>query len=317
MFRKLRGLGPQYIMPVVAGAGAALCIAFATGSLDALCTTSGCNIYHSYSFAGLSFCVWGALAFALVLAVSLFARDRWTRRVCAVFLAADTGFLLYMAIFWPCASCLAVAAFIGLLFYSANRPLRKASAALLLCWMVFFGLNLLSAGLEHIEPWTLSRASQADTRVYFSPTCDSCREVVQSVLDKREGLEDVAFVPLAKSELDIAAIRALERKLDQGSSIASALRSCCRKDFRARKAAGQSWFDSLCLRAKLWTNKCVLSSKGWATVPVIEAKDSMFVARAEKGGKSVPNGCSLGGGSTCGESAAQAASGDGISVGFK
>lgn len=245
-----------------------LCLANAGGA-ELFCVTAGCDIYQGYAFLGLSFYVWGALAFGAVL---LFSRLPLLRErlpggmiiLCSLLLVGDALFLAYQVLFWPCTSCLAVALLLGGIGYSEWRkttgPGRNVLGGALALWLVL----LIPAGFHALkemggQPWILYGVQDAPTQVYFSPTCPSCKTVVESLLDNPSLTGKVAFIPVAKNTEDKKRIAGV---LSQNHTGADAVR----KLFQTELPPGEL---SLKAQLRLLRNKSSLAGRGFSSVPQI------------------------------------------------
>jgi len=297
---------------ITAGFGALLCTGFALGLLDPICSTSGCDIYHHYSFLGMSFYVWGAIMFGVVCLFStldfLFFSGRTIIYIISAFIVADIFFLLYMTFFWVCSSCLIVAAVIAALFYIANRPLKRWSTAILACWMLFFGHNVINAGVAQIDPWTISQTDSSEVSIYFSPTCSKCRDVLKTVIHNRD-MKDVNLIPIAKSKHDMQKLLHLQQKLEEGRDLKNALKECCNGECGDTDCG---LLEAVYMRLQLWKNQSVLANKGWNSVPVIESSSIMSARDTKSIDITEKTGCSAAGESSCGTKSAK----NDLEVGF-
>ena len=204
----------RLLMGLSAMAGLVFCLANAMGA-DLLCLTEGCQIYHDYAILGMNLYVIGALGFAtIVLLLVLPSRipvGILLRIVIPAGLFIEILLLAYQFIFWTCSSCLVAAFFFGLaaglgilaFVELQNRPVY----ILAFVWFLFFVLGTLSAAKEvAFRPWSML-AGDGSVRVYFSPTCHRCEEVVTEILDHYANPDRVGFFPVAKDEGTFAAWR--------------------------------------------------------------------------------------------------------------
>jgi hypothetical protein len=250
----------------MAFAGLLVCVGFSTNKFHIGCVTSGCSVYSGYSFAGLTFYHWGALFFAAALVISLFyCGSTPTIILTAGALIADCLFLGYQLLFWPCTNCLLVALIVGALGLSIllsggnARPLwRKCLVVALGAWLFLFVATSASAIKEvYAQPWVASSfTEQAKTVVYFSPTCPSCKDLVEGLLYTGQS-KQIAFIPIAKNSEDLGRLAALPDHI---------LRTDIKRLFSDRAPTASVTFGQ---RLRLWRNKASLASHGEARVPLV------------------------------------------------
>jgi hypothetical protein len=245
--------------------GILVCLVLSGSKIASFCVNSGCGIYSSYKFAGLSFYVWGALFFAAVLILSaVFQSYIISASVVAIAVIGDAGFLAYQSLFWPCTNCLLVALIVGILalVHVSDKTLpavsRKLLVGALIVWVPFFS----SAGISAVKEWAVTPyilnepQDELVATVYFSPTCSSCEETVKELIASPDS-GAIAFVPVAKSETDRRILAALPDKLSP-----SEIDSIFSKDAATSE-------PGLADKLKLWRNQSALASLGYASVPVV------------------------------------------------
>lgn len=261
--------------------GVVYCLASGLGG-SSWCGISGCEVYDGYSFLGLSFYYWGAIGFAAVGALVMFGASRWARLFASALLIADIVFLLYMALFWPCESCLIVALLLAILFSFCSHPVKPWGRALLVCWLCLFFFNALQAGMERIEPWAVHAPEGAEMTLYFSPTCSSCKDTLMSVLDHEELFENTRLIPIAQTKKDQEGIIWMRMELCNGTDAKQVLSRMFEKgEFDVDHAKSE---ENACLKNKaltrlaLFANRHVVSQKGWTSVPRIESEGGEILA---------------------------------------
>lgn len=250
-------LSRNTLKSTLAGAGLILCSAAAAG-VSFPCGTQGCAVYAAYSILGLPVYAWGAAGFALILLASL-AGSRLLTPLLLGALLADTLLLAYQSLFWPCTNCLLAAAVIGAICL-LHRPCSpgRASTVLFLLWgILFVAVGQQAAKEVLLRPWSLQGNPDAPIQVYFSPTCQACRDLVQDVLSS-SAADRAAFIPVAKSEEDEFRIAVFLRQSN--------------KDLLALFEPSAS-DEPLGLqeRLRLLRNKAKLASLGRSSVPVLIA----------------------------------------------
>lgn len=258
--------------------GLILCLLNASGA-KIFCLTTGCEIYAGYSFFGLSFYTIGSAAFALILLLTLLARQH-PRALTLLYgtilggITLDLLFLIWQILYWPCSSCLLVALLLGwlagALLWRHPRLQCALSKGLLAVWLVLLiTVSIAIAKETLLAPWALYGPPDAEIRVFFSPSCPACATEVSKLLHSPE-IGRTAFYPIAKNEGDRRRIAAL---LKQGITSARDLEELFAS---GRDAAGE---PSATLRWRLARNKMTLARYGVTTIPLILSKSLVAVAK--------------------------------------
>lgn len=257
----------------------AFCVWSAAGNEVNLCITVGCALFHETTLAGISLWWFGAAAFAVLALLALAGAARWGTLVANLALLADTGLLLLMAATAPCLSCLMVAVFFAAsyaLFRHAAFHRRMDATALkntpgpgpsvlLLAWGLLFIINAGAAVRTQVDVWALTdNAQDATVRLFFSPSCPSCREAVTLL----SGHVDVAFYPVAENEADFYKTARMQQLLNEGNSMAEALSAAQSVTENSSLTAFSP--DRILLRLRLLRNKAHVFLAGSQTIPFLE-----------------------------------------------
>jgi hypothetical protein len=243
-------------------------IAFPAGSGAAgLCSTSGCLILRDFSVAGVS-PWWAGGAYFFFLAVFCLRgawRLVWFFSRLALFL--DAVLLLIMFFTGPCVNCLILGVFFGLTAFAA-RPApggwfleAPPQLLLLLLWLGLFLGNAALALNESIPHLVMGNAARKEIRLFFSPSCPSCREALLAI-----GPE-AALYPVQDREGDLEAILRLSAMLEAKTPMAEAVARC--RDPR-EPLPELSSFRRLTLRIQLLRNKILLLRQGVDSLPLIQ-----------------------------------------------
>lgn len=253
---------------------AMFCAWSAAGNEVNFCVTAGCAILHDVSLAGVSLWWCGAAAFALLGVLGLAGLAWWGCLLAGLALLGDMGLLLVMATTAPCVSCLVVAAMFALLYAGFRRAVHRARngasggpgiSLLLLAWGALFLFNAGMALRGQTGVWSLTdNAEEATVRMFFSPSCPSCREGVELL----SGHVDVAFYPVAENEADIARVLRMTRLLDEGASMAEAVAAV--RDVSAPAGLASLAPEYLLLRLRMLRNRAHVMTSGSQTIPFLE-----------------------------------------------
>jgi hypothetical protein len=250
--------------------GGLYCLLNAFGA-ELFCGTRGCEIYAGYGLFGLSFYLYGFVGFVGIFLLALWFPRRPARQLLsfAVGLALflDTLFLIYQSLLWPCSSCHVVALLIGLTAFFAviglEIPGRKFLLGIGLLWSVFFIFVGLAVVKEvAFPPWPIYGSTEAQVKVYFSPTCPACEEAIRKILNDPEVAIETAFYPVAKNDTDEARLARLLRQAGEMRD-AEAILGLFEKEPDQPATLG--------VREKflLFCNKMALARSGATRVPLI------------------------------------------------
>jgi len=261
------GFGRQrLIASAVALAGVLFTAAAGLGGADALCLTQGCSLYQDVQLLGFSLWWWGAGAFAMLLGLCLAGWLQWAFWLSLAAVAIDCVFLFWMAVSMPCINCLVGALLFFALFVTlaaSRRTARLPALAVGVLWLTLFTPNIFAAGQEIAGPWNIAGADDAPVRVYFSPSCPSCREALKGLL--MGGEDSLAFYPVAENEEDVKRLANLRREIAAGASFVRAFAAS--RDPEVGPEPG--FMELLSLRAGLFRNRMALSRMGADRIPVI------------------------------------------------
>jgi hypothetical protein len=292
-------LSRRLVSAVLLLAGLGLCLGSALGFTGALCLTEGCKLYQGYSFLGLSLHIWGAAAFGAGLLLLLCAVGRVSlyRRFLHLCLWAEIVLLAWQVVYLPCSECLLVGLVWGLLALVEFKDRRVFKV-----WSVVFLVALVLMGKGMLNPWPVYGSADAGVKVYFSPSCPSCREEIDKLLAGGEaGLDRVTFYPVALKSSDYERVEAFQNVLRLTLNLEQAFQAC----WTETVPAPSNLRDRLAVRLGLLRNRLVLARMGLSKVPVVVSGSAVsgLVASGE---------CDLVAGEDCGDGLGPAARPDGL-----
>jgi hypothetical protein len=248
--------------------GLALCLLNAAGA-KLFCLTAGCALYAGYSLFGLSFYVYGAVAFGVIFLLAMAARKipRVPPLLGGIIFTAlflDLLFLGWQVLYWPCSSCLVVALLLAgtAVGYWRSYPslCRHLFKGVALVWLLLFIPAVLAAGKEVLlTPWALYGPADASVRVFFSPTCPACTSEVTKLLHHPD-VARMAFYPVAKNDQDLRLLAAL---LQEGIEQPANLGRLFGSDMKEATSLPPG------LRWRLAKNKMALAQHGAQSIPFI------------------------------------------------
>lgn len=248
--------------------GLALCLLKAAG-VKFLCLTTGCTIYSGYSLFGLSFTIYGAIGFGVILLLTLSA-GKFSRvpillgGTILTGLILDLFFLGWQILYWPCSSCLVIALLLGgtaagfwRRYPQLHRPLFKG---IFLLWLALL-IPVIAATAKEVllPPWAIYAPADAKIHVFFSPSCPVCATEVNKLLQSPD-VAGMAFYPIAKNDRDL---RLLATLLQNGITQPADLGRLFLPDMK------ETANPPLSLRWRLARNKMALAKHGALTIPFI------------------------------------------------
>ena len=247
--------------------GIAYCISNALG-IETFCETSGCSITKDFKLFGLSLYWFGALGFFLFGVLRASHALKTLRFYALGVIALDCALLLVLAFSAPCMSCMIVGGLfflLGLLiFLESDKALQsRAFQAVLVTWAICLAPNVINATGELVGPQPIYGEKTADVKVFFSPSCPSCKDVVKEIVKQDNS---VALYPVDKSFKDLKQICLLNRTYENTGEINEALENCWSTNCGKEKL---STFQQLKLSFQTWCNKSYLAKLGKDSVPVI------------------------------------------------
>jgi thiol-disulfide isomerase/thioredoxin len=258
----------RLILMIIALAGFLFCLLSALGITDSFCLTQGCEVYQGYTIGGISLYWIGAAVFLVLGLMSLWPSVYGLLTILTgLALTGNFVFLIIQFLFWPCTSCLIVAALLGGFAWKLSFHVKSGLRILCMFWLLLFSANLLLVAKESVQPWPALGKNNAEIQVFFSPTCPACRQVVENFLQRPDLAPYLAFYPLAKDGDDRERIKLLVRNLRQGMPVAKAFANLWR---------GHTQVDSLdhdlIFAFNLWRNQLHLAKLGVTQVPFIVSR---------------------------------------------
>ncbi|VEN74700.1 membrane hypothetical protein [Candidatus Desulfarcum epimagneticum] len=264
-------------------AGALYCLASKLGLADRVCFSEGCGVYTEFEVLGFSLYLWGAGAFFLLALLSAFKKDVWAWRLSLAFVIADCGLLTWLAFGPPCSGCMMAGLFFILVF-CAQSLLRKAlfpwasfavPAVVAALWIFAFSPSVFSMARDGLmQPWPIYGGGPV--KVFFSPTCPSCVEIINDIADMGES--EAGFYPIAKNPADGRLIARMDALIRQGQNIQTALSGAGSPsdsthgeapDAAPPETPPKTLMDALKLKWRLLKNKARLFQMGFKTVPAV------------------------------------------------
>lgn len=256
---------------VFAALGFFLCVMGALGGAG-LCSSQGCALARETSFLGASLYYWGSLGFVSIFILALIGQIQALMWVVRISLAIELVLLGWQILLLPCLSCLVI----GFLFLSSylagyhlynTSLLGRESLIAITAFLILFTPNLATAGKDFITPWPIYGSPTAKVRIFFSPSCEACLDMLDGVL-ANDSLEQVALFPVAKSEADRQMICKLNCHLTKGESLREAF-AVCSTAASMNETEHPAWRDQLTLSWALFKNKMTLLRMGIDSVPVL------------------------------------------------
>lgn len=258
-------------------AGFAYCLLNILQPGSFLCPTTGCKIYGRLTLLGLSFYHYGAAYFILLAAACWYGHRKNSPGIMRVFawlllsgVIVNCGLLIYQSLFIPCLICLIVAGLLGLIFiiHTWKKQLLWKPVWFFCFLLAFFSI----LKVDMFGPSPIYGSADAPIKLFVSPSCGACQEMLRDILKERILLDQTALFPIAKNERDINKLSNLYHLLEKGTALEEAIAAAENTNDRA---------NSFLVRAMSWRNKAFLIRNGYSQIPVLlTTKNDIF--REEK-----------------------------------
>ncbi len=120
----------------------------------------------------------------------------------------------------------------------------------------------------YVNPEHIESPLDASMRIYFSPSCTSCIELVENLGDERNTqVGDIAWFPVAESEADIPVIREMFALVAEGYNLQEAVAIAKETDYE------QTYIDivqDFFMQCKLLVNQSRIAAAGTTRIPFVE-----------------------------------------------
>ncbi len=241
---------------------------------ELLCLTSSCEVFSEFTLFGISLWIYSASFFVLLFGLLCIKKYIFVFVFCALGLIADTLLLALMLVTAPCFSCLVIALILALLTMASYKVCfsNKFIYAFIAIWGLLFVINSGALVKESVKPYAiyvneahLENPLEASMRVYFSPSCSACNDLVL-LLGSREitNANDIVWLPVAESSDDVAKVAKMHASIQAGDDLKTALE-------KARASEEQDAFiTDFLLQARLLINQSRLHAAGTSKIPFIE-----------------------------------------------
>jgi len=242
--------------------GLVLCLLALTGLNGKLCLTEGCQIYRGFKLWGFSLHHVGGAAFALGL-YWLYRRSPFYKDFIRLCLWGETALLAFQAAFLPCSECLLIGliwGLVGFLTIPRHRVMKL--------WAVLFLAAMAILVKDLVKPWPVYGGEDSAVKVFFSPSCDHCREMILNLMAGDIQGEDVAFYPVALEGDDLHRVASFRQTLSESLNLWKAFQAC----WGSPKPCALGLSDWLNLHLGLLRNKMILARMGAKEVPLILSK---------------------------------------------
>jgi hypothetical protein len=257
--------------------GLLVCIILASDMVPDFCSTNGCMITKKFSIAGINLYWIGALFFATCFTLSLFKKYNFLGNLAFTAVAIDSVLLLVLLVLLPCTSCLLVGAIIfgiSTILYFQNIITSNKIKIVSSLWIVFFVINIIFVGKSLVEPWAIYGDNNAEVKIYFSPTCESCKDAVIEAIESSP--TKIALYPIAKNDKDFDLVNILACNMELNHNPKECIENCLQKE---NKVNDKKTIDSVILAFNLFRNKLALLSMNVTEVPLVMT-NKFFIAKS-------------------------------------
>jgi len=226
--------------------------------------------------------------------------------VAAIVLGLDCLLLLVMLFLVPCLPCLAAGLLFACVYLFARSPAvinmyAGRRSILFFVWLVLFVANVFPLGLQHLGVWGLSGPRDAPVRLYFSPSCPTCRQALADTSSMQ--LETIVYIPVAETMNDVTVIARMEKLLATGGTPRLSVGEALQRAQTDTKDISISEFIAVGLR--VLRNRGQSLSAGASRIPFFTMEGlpgTLSIAPEQKlpdipaGGDTVPGHAPFGGG---------------------
>lgn len=251
----------------VAFVGAVFCALNATKNLDAICITTGCEIFKDISVFGISLWWIGTALFLTLTLLNLVKLFRTALLLALTAVIIDLGFLLFMIFTAPCVPCLFFAAILLIVFFMQCSILKRPAMLIIptaVIWTLLVTPSLFATANEQIGTWAIHGKHQSDVQVFFSPSCNACKELVPKL--SKDNPDNITYYPVAETDDDIERIFLMQKALEDGTSVYIAFNRALRGN---PEEVSMPLMTRLELHWNLFRNKSRLASMGVTRIPVL------------------------------------------------
>jgi hypothetical protein len=266
----------RMVSGLLLAAGLVICLLALLGFSEKLCLTEGCLVYKGYKLWGFGLHHLGGAAFALGLYWLYRESPKYIPfiRLCVW---VESALLAFQTIYLPCSECLLVGllwGLVGMLTFPRDRITKV--------WAILFLAAMAMLTKDLIKPWPVYGGQDSAVKVFFSPSCQHCRETIENMMASGIKGEDVAFLPVALEGDDAQRVARFQQVLSDRFNLWQAFQAC----WGSPEPCSLGFFGWLKLHIGLLRNKMVLARMGAKEVPLVLSKS---MAWGGTGG-----GCSFG-----------------------
>jgi hypothetical protein len=236
-------------------------------------------ITKKFSVAGINMYWVGALFFATCFSLSIFKKYKLLGSLAFTAIIIDSILLLILLVLLPCTSCLFVGAIIfgiSTVLYFQNIITCNKIKIVGSLWIIFFAINLVFVGKSFVQPWAIYGNNNAEVKIYFSPTCESCKKTVIEAIESSPS--NIALYPIAKNEKDYDLVNILACNIQKNHNPKECIENCLQDESQVKD---HNTFDSLMLTFNLFKNKLALLSMNVTEVPLVMT-NKFFVAKSQE-----------------------------------
>ncbi len=240
------------------------------------CVTDACHVVDNFVIFGLSLWVYSLVASVVLAFLLLRKKTKLALVLLALALLGDTLLLVLMLFTAPCFNCLIIALIFAVLCaLLALHENKKIVLAIVGVWGLLFIINagaivgtLAKPYAIYANPANVNDPQNATMRIYFSPSCPSCKELVNllGTLDATtQG--DISWYPVTESSADIALVRQMSEKIASGMDLKDAFNETIANP---ETFAIDNVVDDFIMQIRLLINQANLSDRGTTRIPFVE-----------------------------------------------
>lgn len=218
-----RSRSPLYIPLLLTVCGILFSVWNAQDAASVPCVSAGCTLYQNFTVNGYSLWWGGVGIFSVLALLAASGHGGLGRWLSGLAVLLDCALLGIMVLTLPCMACMGAALLLALsyaAFRAASLERRHAhslrhASPLLLLWGLLFIPNVGGLVRGEVQPWAIQAPAiedEAAARVFFSPSCSACRQLVMGMSEAEA--RKLIWCPVAEEERDLAIILNMKRRME-------------------------------------------------------------------------------------------------------
>ncbi len=240
------------------------------------CLTEACQVFDDFAVLGISLWFYSFVFFSISSILLILKQSKFVYILSFLALLGDAFLLALMMITAPCFNCLIIALFTALFFLSLHfSNIKVGFPWLFVIWLCLFIINVGALAKNATQPFAIyynpaqvENTQNSSMRIYFSPSCTSCNELVNTLGTLEKTTQgDIAWYPVAENEEDIILIRQMQMYIDEGDNLKTSLEKTLANPMKASLSTA---IPDFIMQLKILINQSHLNQRGTSRIPFVE-----------------------------------------------